>query len=171
MANSNGNLTDTDKAWMQAQIQGMSKNMWRTASGAGDDAIIALGRQEIAVDETLQRETIGMCASRGQPLWDLNALPSQSLREVQRYGEKIGLAYLDGKTRQTPLVTNDQATSLFQQAVASKEAPLSNADVTYLISGDRTDQARTCRVRLQFERNVLAIPQSASLLRWLYANQ
>ena len=40
-----------------------------------------------------------------------------------------------------------------------------------MFGNDNTDAARKCRVRLQFEKNLLAIPDSVPLLRWLYAQR
>jgi hypothetical protein len=82
----------------------------------------------------------------------------------------VATAYRQGKGRQSSPPTDDYASRLLQQAVSWKDSPLSNEDAAYLVAGDKTDPARQCRVRLQFEKNLLSIPESTMLLRWLYAH-
>ena len=169
-AASGGNLSPDDKKQLQGEFQAILKSVWLAVSMADDGAILALGRQEIVVDETLQRETVKMCASRGEPLWNLNDLPPASLQAVQGYMALVAAAYRQGQGRQSSLPSDDQAHQLLRQALFWEASPLSNEDAAYLGSGDKTDPARLCRVRLQFERNLMSIPENTTLLRWLYAH-
>lgn len=166
-----GEPTVEDEQWGAAQMRAMLSNVWHIASMADDSAIMALARKDFAVDEILQREMVQMCATRGDPTWNLNSLPPQSLKAVQEFMALVGATYRLGKGRQVPMATEEQAKELLQKAVFWKDSPLSKEDAAYLSADDRSDAARTCRVRLQFEKNMLAIPDSATLLRWLYAQR
>jgi hypothetical protein len=162
-----GKLTANDQQWAQNQLGAMRKNIWRTASMADDSMMLALGREEVAVDEILQQQTVQMCATRGAASWNLYSLPPESLKAVQEYMQLIGTAYQQGKGQQLPLATDEQAQVLLRQAIFWKESPLSQDDAAYFFSAEKPDAARACRVRLQFEKNILAIPESPTLIRYL----
>jgi hypothetical protein len=166
-----GEPTVEDQQWALAQMRGMLSNVWHTAVMADDSAIIALGRKDVAVDEILQSETVQMCATRGDPMWNLNSLPPQSLKAVQEFMALVAATYRQGKGRQMPMATKEQATELVRKAIFWKDSPISKEDADYLFGDDESDAARKCRVRLQFEKNMVAIPESATLLRWAYVHQ
>jgi hypothetical protein len=148
----------------------MIRAVWHNASMADDATIAVMAHKELALDEMLQRETVQMCATRGDPMWNLNSLPPQSLRAAQEFMAVVAVAYRQGKGRQVPIASDETARKLFRQAVFWQESPLTKEDAAYFFGDDRADAARRCRVRLQFERNMLAIPESITLLRWRYAH-
>jgi hypothetical protein len=168
---SGGNPSQDDMKELGDELRAMTKNVWHWVSMADAETILALARQDIVVDETLGRETIKMCDSRGAALWNLNDLPPESLKAVQRYMGMMATAYRQGKGRQVPgLPTDDEAGNLFRKAIFQSPSPLSNDDAAYFFSGSNTDPGRQCRVRLQFEKNVMTMPENLTLYRWLYAH-
>ena len=170
VAASGGNPSAEDTQQASLEMREMFKSLWPSVSMADDATIVALNRQEIIMDETLQRETIKMCATRGNTLWNLNDLPPESLKAVQKYMALLGLAYRQGKGKPINLLTDDQAGNLVRQALSWKDSPISSDDAAYMFSDDNTDPARKCRLKLQLDKNISVVPDKTKLLRWLYAH-
>lgn len=160
----------SDSRRIVAVLRTLINSFLGAISMADGRTILAIAHQEIAMDEVLQQEDLGMCASRRNPNWISGKLSPKSLKAVQQYAALIADAYEQGKGRKVPLINRVVAGQLLRQAVDWKSSPLSPSDAAYLFSRRLGDLARACRVRLQFERNVLAIPERIALLRWIYAH-
>jgi hypothetical protein len=104
-------------------------------------------------------------------VWNINALPPESRKAFQRFLDMIVAAYHEGKGTQATIVDDEQGFQLAQAAITQQNSPMNTEDVKFLFSNDNSDLARRCRVRLQFENNVLSIPENVALLRWLYSKQ
>lgn len=79
---SKGVFLDADKEWFQQKYMFMTRAIWRSAINAEGRLILALAQKDIEVDEVLNKQSVEMCATRGDPFWDLTSLPPESLKVV-----------------------------------------------------------------------------------------
>lgn len=69
------------------------------------------------------------------------------------------------------LISQEAAVAWIDKALSLPAARFSDLDRTYLLDGLIDDPARACRLRIQFGRNIMAIPERIELQRWLFAGQ
>jgi hypothetical protein len=145
--------------------------IWTAAIMADDQAILVIAKQEVVLDETLQRDSIEQCALRGRIGFDINKLSSDSKNAFDAYLSLVTKAYRQGKGRTADLLSEQKVGTIFKTAVDLASNPISSDDINYFFGSVQSDKVRTCRVRLQLEKNLLEVPFNRDAFRYIYAHQ